>query len=112
MIFQVKPKMKGNQVNGNFKYERMHYVRMFDEQEFVLVCCKSDYENNNIGDGVFLVLREEWEDTDDDSIKTFDLLLTSVENGTVKLFLAPNNAVVIIQALPYSRKIDYMEVPK
>jgi hypothetical protein len=104
--------MKGNQVNGNFKYERMHYVRMFDEQEFVLVCCKSDYENNNIGDGVFLVLREEWEDTDDDSIKTFDLLLTSVENGTVKLFLAPNNAVVIIQALPYSRKIDYMEVPK
>lgn len=60
--------------------KRMHYVRMFDEQEFVLVCCKSDYENNNIGDGVFLVLREEWEDADDDSIKTFDLLLTSVEN--------------------------------
>lgn len=53
---------------------------MFDEREFVLVCRKSDYENNNIGDGVFLVFREEWEDTDDNSIKTFDLLLTSVEN--------------------------------
>lgn len=85
---------------------------MFDEQKFVLVCRKSDYENNNIGDGVFLVLREEWEDTDDDFIKTFDLLLTSVENGTVKLFPAPNNAIVIVQELPYSRKSDYMEVPK
>lgn len=88
------------------------YIPMFDEQKFVLVCRKSDYENNNIGDGVFLVLREEWEDTDDDFIKTFDLLLTSVENGTVKLFPAPNNAIVIVQELPYSRKSDYMEVPK
>ncbi|MCM1515968.1 MAG: hypothetical protein NC080_06080 [Paraprevotella sp.] len=92
--------------------KRIHYVRMFDERKFVLVCRKSDIENNNIGDGVFLVLREEWEDTDDDSIKTFDLLLTSVENGTVKLFPAPNNAMVIVQEIPYSRKNDYMEVPK
>jgi len=97
-------------VIGDMK--RIHYVRMFDERKFVLVCRKSDYENNNIGDGVFLVLREEWEDTDDDSIKTFDLLLTLVENGTVKLFPAPNNAMVIVQELPYSRKNDYMEVPK
>ena len=37
------------------------YIPMFDEREFVLVCRKSDYENNNIGDGVFLVFREEWE---------------------------------------------------
>lgn len=88
------------------------YTLMFDERKFVLVCRKSDYENNNIGDGVFLVLREEWEDTDDDSIKTFDLLLTSVENGTIKLFPAPNNAVVIVQELPYSRKNDYMELPR
>lgn len=88
------------------------YIPMFDEREFVLVCRKSDYENINIGDGVFLVFREEWEDTDDNSIKTFDLLLTSVENETVKFFPAPNNAVVIVQELPYSRKIDYMEVPR
>lgn len=84
---------------------------MFDEREFVLVCRKSDYENNNIGNGVFLVLRKEWEDTDDDySIKTFDLLLTSVENDTIKLFPAPNNAVVIVQTLPYPKKIDYIEI--
>ena len=88
------------------------YVPMLDEREFVLVCRKSDYENNNIGDGVFLVLRKEWEDTDNNPIKTFDLLLTAVDNGFVKLFPAPNNAVVIVQELPYSRKIDYMEVPK
>ena len=92
--------------------KRINYVRMFDEHKFVLVCRKSDYENNNIGDGVFLVLKEEWEDTDDDSIKTFDLLLTSVENGIVKLFPAPNDAIVIVQELPYSRKNDYMEVPR
>ena len=91
----------------------MHYVRMFDEKKFVLVCRKSDYENNNIGDGVFLVFREEWEDTDYNySIKTFKLLLTSIENGTVKLFFAPNNEVVIVNRIPYSRKIDYMEVPR
>lgn len=88
------------------------HIPIFDEREFVLVCRKSDYENNNIGDDVFLVLREEWEDADDESAKTFDLLLTSVENGTVKLFPAPNNAVVIVQELPYSRMIDCMEVPR
>ena len=80
---------------------------MFDEREFVLVCRKSDYEKKNVGDGVFLVLREEWEDKDDDPTKTFDLLLTSVKNGTVKLYPAPNNAVVIVQALPYCKSRLY-----
>ena len=50
------------------------YIPMFDEQEFVLVCRRNDYENGIIGDGLFLVSREEWEDTDDYSIKTIDLL--------------------------------------
>lgn len=64
---------------------------MFDEQEFVLVCRRNDYENGIIGDGLFLVSREEWEDTDDYSIKTFDLLLTSVENNAChSLFTLPN----------------------
>lgn len=80
---------------------------MFDEQEFVLVCRRNDYENGIIGDGLFLVSREKWEDTDDYSIKTFDLLLTAVENNVVKLFPAPNN---VLQTLPYSRKVDYIEV--
>lgn len=83
------------------------YILMFDEQEFVLVCRRNDYENGIIGDGLFLVSREEWEDTDDYSIKTFDLLLTAVENNVVKLFPALNN---VLQTLPYSRKVDYIEV--
>ena len=83
------------------------YIPMFDEQAFVLVCRRNDYENGTIGDSLFLVSREEWEDTDDYSIKTFDLLLTAVENIVVKLFPAPNN---VLQTLPYSRKVDYIEV--
>ena len=83
---------------------------MFDEQELVLVWRRSDYENGKIGDGLFLVSREEWEDTDDYSIETFDLLITAVENNVVKLYPALNNAVVIFQTLPYSRKVDYIEV--
>lgn len=83
------------------------YIPMFDEQAFVLVCRRNDYENGTIGDGLFLVSREEWEDTDDYSIKTFDLLLTAVENNVVKLFPAPNN---VLQTLPYSRKVDYIEI--
>lgn len=83
------------------------YIPMFDEQAFVLVCRRNDYENGTIGDSLFLVSREEWEDTDDYSIKTFDLLLTAVENNVVKLFPAPNN---VLQTLPYSRKVDYIEV--
>ena len=80
------------------------YTQMFDEQEFVAVCRKSDYENDNLGDGIYLVCKNEWEDTDDYSIKTFDLLLTSIEGNTIKLYPASNNAVIIVQQLPYSRK--------
>ncbi|MFR1736853.1 MAG: hypothetical protein ACLSWF_04720 [Phocaeicola massiliensis] len=90
--------------------EKNKYIPMFDEQELVLVCRRSDYENGKIGDGLFLVSREEWEDTDDYSIETFDLLITAVENNVVKLYPALNNAVVIFQTLPYSRKVDYIEV--
>jgi len=56
------------------------------------------------------VSRKEWEDTDDYSIKIFNLLLTAVENNVVKLFHTPNNALVVFQNLPFSRKIDYIEV--
>ena len=91
--------------------KKMNYIRMFDEREFVLVCRKSDYENDIIGNGLFLVCREEWEDTTDYySIKTFNLLLTAVENKTVKLFPDPDDAVVVLQTLPYARRDDYIEI--
>lgn len=34
------------------------YTFMFNEQEFVAVCRKTDYENNNIVDGIFLVYKK------------------------------------------------------
>ena len=33
---------------------------MYDTNKDVLVARKSDYQNNNIGDGYFIVSKEEW----------------------------------------------------
>lgn len=85
---------------------------MFNEQEFVAVCRKTDYENNNIGEDIFLVYRNEWEDIDEHSTEEFDLLLTKIENNTIKLYPAPNNAVIIEKSIPYSRKSEYIALPK
>lgn len=86
------------------------FITKFDEREFIIVCRKSDYESGNIGDGVFLVYRNEWEDTDDFSMKKFKLLLTSVERGVVKLYLTQDNEAVVFQSLHYSRRSEYMPV--
>ena len=83
---------------------------MFDKEEFVAVCKKHDYENGDIRDGIFLVFKNEWNNTDDDPMETFDLLLASVVNNIVKLYPMPNNAVVIVEEVPYSKKSDYIEI--
>ena len=83
---------------------------MFDKEEFVAVCKKHDYENGDIRDGIFLVFKNEWNNTDDDPMETFDLLLASVVNNIVKLYPMPNNAVVIVEQVPYSEKSDYIEI--
>ena len=80
---------------------------MFNEQEFVAVCRKTDYEKSNIGDEIFLVYRNEWEGREEE----IDLLLTKIENNTIKLYPAPNNGVVIVKSIPYSRKSEYIELP-
>lgn len=85
---------------------------MFNEQEFVAVCRKTDYENNNIGKDIFLVCRNEWEDIGEYSTEEIDLLLTKIENNTIKLYPAPYNAVVIVKSIPYSRKSEYIALPK
>jgi hypothetical protein len=108
--------------------ERRHYVRMFDEQEFVLVCRKNDYGKGCLtGDNVFLVSRDEWENgcdwgnledcecwEDYYPYKTFDLLLVRINKNVVSLpnFRECPNAVCILKRLPFSAKIDYMVVPK
>ena len=81
---------------------------MFNELEFVALCRKTDYENNNIGDDIFLVYRNEWEGREEE----IDLLLTKIENNAIKLYPAPNNGVVIVKSIPYSRKSEYIELPK
>lgn len=48
----------------------MVLIRMYDTNKYVLVVRKSDYENNNIGDGYFIVPNEEWT-CEDDGIKKF-----------------------------------------
>ncbi len=84
------------------------YTLMFNEQEFVAVCRKTDYENNNIGEDIFLVFRNEWEGREEE----IDLLLTKIENNTIKLYPAPNNGVIIVKSIPYSRNSEYIELPK
>lgn len=84
---------------------------MFNEEELIAVCCKTDYDNNNIGDDIFLVCRNEWEEIDENSTEEIELLLTSIENNTIKLYPAPNNAVVIVKSIPYSKKSEYIELP-
>ena len=36
-------------------------IRKYDTNEDVLVVKKSDYQNNSIGDGYFLVPKNEWQ---------------------------------------------------
>ena len=87
-----------------------NYKCMFDKQEFVLVCREKIYENKNISDELFLVFKDEWEYNDSNSNQTFDLLLTLVENNIVRLYPAPDDAVIIVQQVPYSKKSDYKEI--
>ena len=57
---------------------------MYDTNEDVLVARKSDYQNNNIGDGYFLVPKDEWF-CNDDGIKRFHLYLTKFDGSRVSL---------------------------
>ena len=88
----------------------MYFVPMFDRQEFVLVCRRSDYQRGVVDDQVFLVCRSEWNDPDSDQFKTFDLLLTSIGENFVDLYSTSDGAVVIVQQLPYSQKKDFIEL--
>lgn len=52
----------------------MNLIRTYDTNEDVLVVRKSDYQNNNIGDGYFIVPKDEWF-CEDDGLKSFHLFL-------------------------------------
>ena len=87
----------------------MELIRMYDTNEDVLVARKSDYQNNTIGDGYFLVPKDEWF-CKDDGIKRFHLFLTNVDGNRIFLFLTSEGNPVIFRELPLSRRSDYVVI--
>lgn len=87
----------------------MNLIRTYDTNEDVLVVRKSDYQNDNIGDGYFLVPKEEWT-CEDDGLKSFHLFLTKFYGNRVSLFLTSEGNPVIFRKLPLSRRSDYIEI--
>ena len=82
---------------------------MYDTYEDILVIRKSDYQNNNIGDGYFLVPKDEWF-FEDDGLNSFHLFLTNVDNNRISLFLTSEGNPVIFRELPLSRRSDYVVI--
>lgn len=87
----------------------MELIRMYDTNEDVLVARKSNYQNNNIGDGYFIVPKEEWL-CEDDGLNSFHLFLTNVDRNRISLFLTSEGNPVIFSELPLSRRSDYVEI--
>lgn len=87
----------------------MDLIKMYDTNVDVLVVRKSDYQNNNIGDGYFLVPIEEWT-CEDDGLKSFHLFLTKFYGNKVSLFLTSEGIPVIFRELPLLRRSDYIEI--
>ena len=84
-------------------------IKLYNTNVDVLVVRKSDYQNNNIGDGYFLVPKDEWL-CEDDGIKRFHLFLTNVDGNRISLFLTDKGNPVIFSELPLSRRKDYVEI--
>ena len=82
---------------------------MYDTNEDVLVARKSDYQKNNIGDGYFIVPKEEWL-CEDDGLNSFHLFLTNVDRNIISLFWTSEGNPVIFSELPLSRRSDYVEI--
>lgn len=87
----------------------MKLIRMYDTNEDVLVVRKSDYQNNAIGDGYFIVPKEEWL-CEDDEFNCFHLFLTKIDGNRISLFLTSGGNPVIFRELPLSRRKDYVEI--
>ena len=84
-------------------------IKLYNTNVDVLVVRKSDYQNDNIGDGYFIVPKEEWL-CNDDGIKRFHLFLTNVDGNRISLFLTVDGNPVIFSELPLSRRSDYVEI--
>ena len=87
----------------------MELIRLYDTNEDVLVARESDYQNNNIGDGYFLIPKDEWF-CEDDGLNCFHLFLTKMDGNRITLFLTSEGNPVIFSELPLSRRSDYVEI--
>ena len=87
----------------------MNLIKLYDTNEDILVARKSDYQNNNIGDGYFIVPKEEWL-CEDDGLNCFHLFLTNVDGNRISLFLTTEGNPVIFSELPLSRRSDFVEI--
>ncbi len=76
----------------------------------VAVCRKSDYENDAIGDGIFLVKKEEWK-ADEDIMKYFDLFLTNVKKKEFRLLPTRDQSLPFFRRLPLEKRSDYKSLP-
>lgn len=84
-------------------------IKLYNTNVDVLVVRKSDYQNNNIGDGYFIVPKDEWL-CEDEEPKSFHLFLTKFDGNKVSLFLTSEGHTVIFRELPLSRRSDYIEI--
>ena len=84
-------------------------IKLYNTNVDVLVVRKSDYQNNNIGDGYFIVPKDEWF-CEDDGLKSFHLFLTKFSGKRVSLFLTSEGNPVIFRELPLSLRSDYIEI--
>lgn len=84
-------------------------IKLYNTNVDVLVVRKFDYQNDNIGDGYFVVPKDEWL-CEDDGLKSFHLFLTKFYGNKVSLFLTSEGHPVILRELPLSRRSDYIEI--
>ena len=84
-------------------------IKLYNTNVDVLVVRKSDYQNNNIGDGYFIVPKDEWL-CEDEEPKSFHLFLTKFDGNKVSLFLTSEGHPVIFRELPLLRRSDYIEI--
>lgn len=83
---------------------KMNLIRMYDTYEDVLIARKSDYQNNNIGDGYFIVPKDEWT-CEDDGLNCFHLFLTKMDGNRITLFLTSEGNPVIFTNFPYHEEV-------
>lgn len=79
-------------------------IKLYNTNVDVLVVRKSDYQNDNIGDGYFLVPKEEWT-CEDDGLKSFHLFLTKFDGNRVSLFLTSEGNPVISENYHYHEEV-------